>query len=200
MPQTKLAWRAKEPGRKLKLTGWVLSDAETATEVELSWTKSFGGPIAGTAAADTPADVHHENPLGPGLLDVRHGDPETPVQAHQLDDPDDPVTDWRRHDARPQGFGLVSPWWRQRQQYAGTYDEAWLEKRHPLPPEDFDPRFWQCAHPDLIASPYLRGDEAYELSNLHWDADLARQLAGDHARRPLRRRGRCEHRLARYGA
>jgi hypothetical protein len=27
--------------------------------------------------------------------------------------------------------------------------------------------FWQCAHPDLIARPWLSGNETYRLTNLH---------------------------------
>lgn len=52
---------------------------------------------------------------------------------------------------------------------AGTYDEAWRANRHPLLPEDFDSRFWQCAPEDQIARPFLRGDEAYTLTHLHPD-------------------------------
>jgi hypothetical protein len=180
LPQTKLAWSgllARSPKRLI--TGWVLSEPAPATEVALSWTRSFGGIVPGNQLDDTPADVHRENPLGPGLLDPRYGDPEIPAPAHQLDDPDDPITDWNRHDAHPHGFGLLSPWWRQRQRFAGSYDEAWLEGRHPLLPEDFDARFWQCAHPDLIATPHLTGDEDYTLTNLHPQLAEARgQLPG----------------------
>jgi hypothetical protein len=172
-PQTKRTWSGLlERNPKPKLVGWDLSEPEPTRQVTLSWTKSFGGPVSKLPSDDTPADVHRENPLGPGLLDTRYIDLAAPVTAHQIDDPDDPVTDWSRHDACPHGFGLVSPWWRQRQQFTGTYDDVWLKERHPLLPLDFDARFWQYAHPDLIAIPHLRGDEDYELSNLH--AELAR--------------------------
>lgn len=149
------------------LTGWHLSAPTPARAVEIHWKHAFGGRVIGTGAAGGQPDVHPGNPLGPGLLDLGHGDVAIPVAAHQLDDPNHPVTDWRRHEAEPQGFGLIPPWWRQRQRHVGTYDAAWLETRHPLLPEDFDPRFWQCAHPDMVVTPHLRGDEEYELTNLH---------------------------------
>ena len=38
---------------------------------------------------------------------------------------------------------------------------------------DFDPRFWQCAPPDLIATPHLKGNEVYELVHLHPDIPRA---------------------------
>lgn len=103
--------------------------------MEIHWKHAFGGRDIGTGAAGGPPDVHPGNPLGPGLLDLRHGDASASVVAHQLDDPNHPVADWRQHEAEPRGFGLISPWWRQRQRHAGTYDAAWLETRHPLHPE-----------------------------------------------------------------
>ncbi|MDO5622439.1 MAG: DUF2169 domain-containing protein, partial [Paracoccus sp. (in: a-proteobacteria)] len=41
-----------------------------------------------------------------------------------------------------------------------------IKNRHPLLPQDFDFRFWQCAHPDLITRGWLHGDEPFELCNL----------------------------------
>lgn len=160
---------ARKMGGGPALSGWHLSEPTPACAVDIDWRHAFGGRVLGSTAPD----VHRGNPLGPGLLDLRHGDVEAPVAAHQLDDPQHPATDWRQHDAEPQGFGLIPPWWRQRQRHAGTYDADWLETRHPLLPEDFDPRFWQCAHPDMVVTPHLRGDEEYELTNLHPDLAAA---------------------------
>ncbi len=166
-PRDWLGFRKPEAGPTL--AGWRLSEPAPSRAVEIHWKHAFGGRIPGLAP-----DVHRGNPLGPGLLLLENGDPDAPVPAHQLDDPVDPVTDWRRHHAAPHCFAPIPPWWQQRQRHAGTYDEAWLEGRHPLLPEDFDPRFWQCAHPDLIATPHLAGDEAYELDNLHSELAAAR--------------------------
>ncbi len=66
----------------------------------------------------------------------------------------------------PAGFGPIPPFWRLRQHYAGTYDEAWQAERHPRLPEDFDYRFYQCAHPDLVLPGYLAGDEAVQFARL----------------------------------
>ncbi len=68
------------------------------------------------------------------------------LPAPTIEAADAPITRW---DAMPPpaGFGPVPPWWRPRQQHAGTYDEAWLAERHPLLPRDFDERFWHCARP-----------------------------------------------------
>lgn len=167
-PQIREKWggfSSKEPKRAIK--DWQLTDAQPAERVSLGWSKAFGGAIPGTGdpATETPADVYPFNPLGCGIVHLDMPHDVGPVPAPQITDVDQEL-DWRERYV-PQGFGLVSPWWRFRQQYAGTYDEAWLNGRHPLLPEDFDPRFWQCAHPDLIATPHLAGDETYQLDHLH---------------------------------
>lgn len=67
---------------------------------------------------------------------------------------------------RPEGLGPVPPFWRARQRFAGTYDDAWLSARHPQLPADFDYRFYQCAPPPLALPHHLRGDETIELVHL----------------------------------
>lgn len=52
--------------------------------------------------------------------------------------------------SEPQGLGPIPPWWRVRQQFAGTYDDEWLAHTHPRLPRDFDYRHYQTAHPNLI--------------------------------------------------
>ena len=48
----------------------------------------------------------------------------------------------------------------------GNYDDTWRKTRYPLLPKDFDARFFQCAAPDLIATPHLLGDETVTLISL----------------------------------
>lgn len=60
---------------------------------------------------------------------------------------------------RPQGFGFTGAGWTPRRDFAGTYDKAWTERRSPLLPVDFDPRFFQAAAPGLSSLAPLRGDE-----------------------------------------
>ncbi|QYA08716.1 DUF2169 domain-containing protein [Agrobacterium larrymoorei] len=168
---------AKEPKRVI--SDWTLTDPEPTRQVSVCWTNAYGGIIPGTqdAETDTPADVERRNPLGCGIvnLDMPAGTP--PVRAPQITSVSERL-DWK-DTPEPQGLGLVSPWWRPRQQYTGTYDDAWVEKRHPLLPRDFDNRFWQAAHPDLISTPHLHGDEGYELRNLHPEHPVAKgQLPG----------------------
>lgn len=166
-------FNAKEPKRAV--VDWQLQPAQAAERVTVSWINAFGGQIPGSAdeTAGTAADVERFNPLGRGIVNLTAQPDAEPQPAPALTAPNEMALDWRER-YRPQGLGPISPWWRQRQQYTGTYDDEWLEKRHPLLPLDFDARFWQCADPDLIAVPWLEGNEEYELENLHPDMPLAR--------------------------
>lgn len=163
---------AKEPRRAIR--DWVLTDPEPARQVAVRWTNAFGGTIPGTGdtETDTPADVDRRNPLGCGIVNIDIPADTPHVRAPQITSPGERL-DWKEA-PEPQGLGLVSPWWRSRQQYTGTYDDAWVAERHPLLPRDFDKRFWQAAHPDLIATPHLKGDEDYELVNLSSEHPVAK--------------------------
>ena len=69
---------------------------------------------------------------------------------------------------------MVARPWTSRLKYAGTYDDAWLHAtredvaagRPADYARDFDPRFFQCAHPGLILPDYLEGDEEIVLTGL----------------------------------
>jgi hypothetical protein len=163
---------AREPKRVAE--DWTLGDAEPALAVPVDWTRAWGGTMPGAEMTEhgIPADADPANPLGCGIVDPGCKDENTKIRAPSITAPHETTLDWRKR-GEPQGFGPISPWWRPRQRHAGTYDDTWLESRHPLLPEDFDPLFWQCAHRDLIALPWLAGHEDYALENLHADYPLA---------------------------
>jgi hypothetical protein len=48
----------------------------------------------------------------------------------------------------PAGFSVVGKAWAPRLALAGTYDQDWLDHRHPGLPQDFDFGFWNGAPPD----------------------------------------------------
>jgi hypothetical protein len=62
-----------------------------------------------------------------------------------------------------------------RRRYAGTYDDKWQQEQNPLPPTDFDLRFFNAAMPELVANGYLQGGERVRLLNLspQGDCDFA---------------------------
>ncbi|MER0240380.1 DUF2169 domain-containing protein [Fulvimarina sp. MAC8] len=151
-------------GAKRIITDWTLTEPKATRQVPLSWDKAFGGPFPQDEEAEQQSAVEPRNPLGCGIVNCEMSPDIGAVAAPQIDWPDSKL-DWRER-PEPAGFGPVSPWWRSRQRHAGTYDQAWLDERHPLLPEDFDTRFWQSAPPDQVAIPFLQGDETYKLANL----------------------------------
>ncbi len=72
----------------------------------------------------------------------------------------------------PAGFGPVCNHWQSRAQYAGTYDDKWLQTRMPLLPEDFDERYYQCAPEDQQASQFMEGGEPVVMQNLTPEGDI----------------------------
>lgn len=73
---------------------------------------------------------------------------------------------------RPAGFAPCCGDWLPRRQWAGTYDEQWLTNRAPYLPQDFDKRFLNAAHPDLIYPGYLQGGEPILIKNMHPAGDI----------------------------
>lgn len=56
--------------------------------------------------------------------------------------------DWFAPEFQPAGFGCITRSWLPRLLLAGTYDQEWLETRHPDLPDDFDFGYWNCAPHD----------------------------------------------------
>lgn len=139
------------------IVDWELTLPEPTASVPLDWRFAAGGQ---NAFEDIEPD--DRNRIGCGRLGPKETWQNRAVPAPQISaDPD------LSRATRPAGFGPIPPFWRQRARYAGTYDDVWVEQRHPLLPEDFDPRFWQCAPEDQVVTPHLQAGESYRLTNLH---------------------------------
>jgi hypothetical protein len=67
----------------------------------------------------------------------------------------------------PSCFAIVAPNWEPRINHAGTYDDHWQQNRAPYLPEDFDWKFFNMAHPDLIYPGYVQGGEPVSISGMH---------------------------------
>ena len=65
----------------------------------------------------------------------------------------------------PMAFGPLGRGWEPRRQYAGTYDEEWLENGFPFLPSDFNESYYQAA-PEDQQIPFLKGGERVFLENL----------------------------------
>ena len=148
-------------GRRVWLGGGAgLSSPAPFDGVDMTWDNAWGG-----RDDSDPAALLEEprNPAGSGVSRKPASLAHQP--APQIEDPAYPIQSAQTRPP-PAGIGPVGRGWEPRRRHAGTYDAAWLETRAPLPPDDFDDRFNQCAPPGLVADPPLRGGEAVRLLGL----------------------------------
>lgn len=139
--------------------------AEPVSTVRLSWRSAWGGAQVG-ADGKLTGEVDSRNPIGAGYpaRDAEGAMIDMPVP--QIEVEGEPIVSVF-HLSEPAGVAPVAPISSWRAGFAGTYDEKWKKTVHPFLPRDFDPRFYQCAPPLLRSAGHLRGDEKFELINLH---------------------------------
>ncbi len=137
------------------------SPPEPFRTMPLVYERAFGGPIPGGANGPTEWDVR--NPVGTGFAPA--GASADGLALPNVENPKALLASPKNRPA-PVGFGPIAPDWVPRRDLAGTYDEKWMKSRQPLPPEDLDERFFQCAPEDQQVRGMLHGGEEVELQNL----------------------------------
>ncbi|HEY3159665.1 MAG TPA: DUF2169 domain-containing protein [Vicinamibacterales bacterium] len=147
--------------------GFGISSPEPFTRMPLVYERAYGGVDRSSSRPDR--DWDWRNPIGTGFAVSR--DNATGVALPNIEYPDDAVGSWKDR-PRPAGFGPVSRHWQPRVGFAGTYDEAWTQQRSPLPPDDFDDRFFQYAPADQQAPSFLHGGEQAALAGLTPSGEL----------------------------
>lgn len=127
----------------------------------LVYERAFGGPLAVDRETGEPV-LDPRNPVGVGVARQRARGEESVCRLPNLEDPEHLIA--RPEDRPPPaGFGFIAPSWEPRRSRAGTYDQAWRKRRAPYLPEDFQPSFFNTAHPDLVCKGYLQGGEPVEV-------------------------------------
>ena len=150
---------------------WVISSPPVAFDkMPLVYERAFGGADRGHPDPARHA-ADERNPVGTGFAVAARSDRLEGLRLPNLEDPRAPIGSW---DARQvvAGFGFIGRSWEPRRRLGGTYDAAWVQNRSPLLPADFDPRFFNGAPADQIASPHLRGGERVRVSNASPDGAL----------------------------
>ena len=167
-------WRRKPLGR------WGLSDPEPCTQVPLHYELAYGG-TANRGSKNEGAEetsVFKANPVGRGHVEKKWLGKQDEVPAPQIESPGDPIRSLGKP-CRVEGLGPIPKAWEPRCDLGGTADEDWVANRWPMLPEDFDWRFYNGAHPDLVYPGYLLGDEEVVLEGLHLDGPRSFQLPGE---------------------
>jgi hypothetical protein len=157
--------------------GWKLSDPVPTAAVALRHELSYGGNYPNDASklqgdktiATDELTVFEANPSGCGHWNVKQLNKTIMYPGPQIEVLNQPVGNLMV----PYPLASPSPvarFWESRTQYAGTYDDAWHMQfqRSAIPdfPVDFDYRYYQCAHPNLIHPEHLHGDEKIYLIGL----------------------------------
>jgi hypothetical protein len=149
--------------KKLAVSGprfWVGKSPSRAVEVSsvpLRYERAFGGVHPRTG------ELFDRNPVGLGFgkavsrEDGRSELPQIEYPNALMGDPDERPA--------PAGLSPIARSWQPRARLAGTYDDAWLARRWPLLPTDFDPHHNQAAPLDQ-QSTTLAGGQSVRLLNL----------------------------------
>lgn len=124
--------------------------AQPFVEMPLIYERALGG--LHDTSDPTARELAAFNPVGVGL------DRRTGAVVPNLEDPRTPI---EGGGGRPRAacFGPIAPGWQPRARHAGTYDAAWVRRRSPLLPHDFDRRFFNVAAPELTFDRFLVGGE-----------------------------------------
>jgi hypothetical protein len=138
----------------------------------ITYERAFGGWDK-TDPDPAKQRLYSQNPIGSGFATKeRH------LEGHSLPNVEDPshlISAW--NDRPPAaGFGAIASYWSPRLEWGGTYDDAWMENKFPLLPDDFDNRFHHCAPLDQQVGGYLRGGEVVALENLTESGSLQFRL------------------------
>jgi hypothetical protein len=136
-------------------------------QMPLVYEKAYGGThtIQEKDKNETTTLSEPRNPVGKGFIGKRQGKEINGIQLPNIEDSRQLISTNRDRPA-PACFGLISPAWQPRVQYAGTYDEAWKKHTAPYLPNDFDRRFFNMAHQALITEQYLKGSEPVQIRNV----------------------------------
>ncbi len=152
-------------------SGPIAYAAEPVASVPLGWRSALGGA---SQIGDATADLHPDNPIGQGWIDdwsrLRPG---MQINLPAVEDLAYPIVPGQAFPP-PAGFGAIQPHWRPRQRLAGTYDDGWLEDRHPLLPADFDPAFHHAAPADQRLA--LKGGEPVSIENVGSNGPISLRL------------------------
>ncbi|MCI0379996.1 MAG: DUF2169 domain-containing protein [Gemmataceae bacterium] len=137
------------------------TDPEEFSVMPLTFENAFGGKNGN--------DWEPRNPVGRGIRSTSKKEEDAGKAASDwllphLEDPANPIRSWRDKPA-PAATGFVCRSWAPRVPLAGTYDEAWINQRCPILPEDFDYRYFNAAPAGQVVEGYLRGGETVSVTN-----------------------------------
>jgi len=149
-----------------------ISSIESFQTMPMVYEKAFGGAHI---VSESEHLLESKNPVGCGFAGKRSAIEMNGLALPNLEDPNSLIQQFTDQ-PEPACFAISSPSWKPRVDYVGTYDDAWQTQRAPYLPLDFDNRFFNMAHNNLIYPGYLAGGESVKITNMHAAGDLKFQL------------------------
>ena len=147
--------------------GWIgvrMSAPLPFETIPLVYERAFGG-VHEVNPEKKQVIFEPRNPVGCSFMGKRKTKQMVGMRLPNLEDPSH-LMNKPRMLPPPVGVGALSSSWEPRKSYAGTYDAVWQKTRAPYLPDDFNPRFFNVAHPDLVCHGYLKGGEPLEIINV----------------------------------
>lgn len=142
------------------LRGLRLSEPTPTTRVALRWGLAFGG------FDDSDPDAPLEEPRNPVGRGIRRDSKSLSGQlGPQVEDPRDLISTSSSRPT-PAGCAPLGRHFEPRRSHAGTHDAQWLQTRYPARPRDYRLEHENCAPPNFIFTPSLRGGERVSISNM----------------------------------
>ncbi|MDA7746354.1 DUF2169 domain-containing protein [Psychromonas sp.] len=145
-----------------------ISDALPFQEMPLVYERAFGGTHY---VSEQEILVEERNPVGCGFAGKRKGAEMNGISLPNLEDINNLISHFSDKPI-PACFAPCSSNWVPRVQWSGTYDGHWQTTRAPYLPDDFDKRFLNAAHPDLIYPGYLLGGEFVMVQGMHPSGEI----------------------------
>ncbi|MFK5891692.1 MAG: DUF2169 domain-containing protein [Pseudomonadota bacterium] len=149
-----------------------ITQAEPFETMSMIYEKAYGG--TDNSNPEQP-ETHEKNPLGQGYNKHQSMQQMNGQFLPNLEDPNNLIQQYQDQ-PEPACFTSSSASWKPRIQFAGTYDEQWENHRAPYLPLNFNKRFCNTAHEDLIYPGYLQGGEEIEIVNMHPAGSIQCQL------------------------
>ena len=145
------------------LAGLRPSEAKPFIQMPLTYERAFGGS---DQSDEDPRNWGFDlrNLVGVGFTIGTDAGKVAGKPLPNLEDPHHAIESWSDKPP-PASPGVVGRGWQPRIQFAGTYDQQWLDERFPFLPADFDQRYFQSAPVDQQFS-FLRGGEVVRCVNM----------------------------------
>ncbi len=159
------------------LSSWVISPPKPFEFIPLVYENAFGGESPVTSDEQNEVRCYELNPTGKGYV-AKNAKPFNGMLLPNIEDPNELISSPFQQPT-PAGCGAISRDWQPRLSFAGTYDEAWQVDRMPLEPLDFNPLFYNSAHPNFMINTELKAGDTFSISNVTPEGDYGFKVPSD---------------------